>query len=228
LLSSMENMALAALSILVEHISQRRSLKTDADASQLEGAVEDRSPFKPAEVLQLHAQQKPSTAAAHFGDRSPFKPAEVLQLHAQQKPSTAAAHPGGASGVPEQDNHLAANASAAQSARAVPEQEAKAGCEAKETHAAGPLSRWGPHHNLAGTCVAWKQRDLKKCLQGFSYSLHPCYYKATHFSASNTRGNMLRLQGTWWADNSAGEEASSVISEEAHSAGQGPAQSSAC
>lgn len=118
LLSSMEKVALAALNILVGHISQRNFLKTDADASQLEGAVEDRSPFKPAEVLQLHAQQNPSTAAAH---------------------------PGGASGVPEQDNHLAANASTAQSAHAVPEQEAKTGCEAKETLAARPLSRWGPY-----------------------------------------------------------------------------------
>ena len=131
----MDTVALAALDILVEHISQRSSLKTDADASQLEGAVEDRSPFKPAEVLQLHAQQKPSAAAAH---------------------------PGGASGVPEQDNHLAVNANAAQSARAAPEQEAKAGCEAKEALAARPLSRWGPYHNLAGTCVAWKQRDPKR------------------------------------------------------------------
>ena len=39
---------------------------------------------------------------------------------------------------------------------------------------------------------------------------------------------MLRLQGTRWADNSAGQEASSVISEEAHSAGQGTTQSVAC
>ena len=171
---ALESVALPALNILVEHISQGRSLKTDADASQLEGAVEDRSPFKPAEVLQLHAQQKPSTAAA----------------------APLGANSGGASGVPEQDTYPAASASAAQSVRAVPEQEPKTGREANKTLAAGPVSRCVLMVTWLVMCTAWRLQDLKKHFQGFCYLPYLCYQsRATRFSASNARRNTLRFIG---------------------------------
>lgn len=132
-------------------------MKTDADASQLEGAVEDRSTFKPAEVLQLHAQQKPSTAAA----------------------APLGANSGGASGVPEQDTYPAASASAAQSVCAVPEQEPKIGREENETLAAGPGSRCV----LIVTwlvCMAWRLQDLKKYFQGFCYPTVSVLLKRSH------------------------------------------------